>query len=450
MRLVLSILFFTLINGASIAQFTTIQGIAPKLKNKTIRFFRNADYITEKQELIATTSLKDDMTFSIQLNIKGTEYINIMAGSVKTPLYVTAGGTYRIEISDESGQELFFNSTNDSNDVMYAIGEFNYEYNRFSVEHYDKFITGTIRNEAKKFIAYADSKYVHVTQNYFQEHKKYKSAELAYSSRLYGRKSIAEKYFTDQPVLYHHPEYMYFFKSFYGGVMKQLFMASSPNPIKKIVELALPYDTLVNEVMKLDFLNHRERAELFALQGIQEIYNTGKPVRATLEKLLQQAKQSKNKEIQSIAENMIDQMNRLKAGSPVIEFQGKDTAGNIFSLNNYFDKPIYLIFFSPEDPGSIKEIPAINNVFERFKKDIHFISVCSGCNTSSLQSFINTYEINWNCWIIDSNVETEYEILKYPTAFIIKKQGYFFRSPAELPSQGLDEYLILVRRDAFK
>ena len=52
--------------------------------------------------------------------------------------------------------------------------------------------------------------------------------------------------------------------------------------------------------------------------------------------------------------------------------------------------------------------------------------------------------------MIDSNVETEYEILKYPTAFIIKKQGYFFRSPAELPSQGLDEYLILVRRDTFK
>jgi len=425
----------------------TINGKAPLLRDKNIRLFKTDDYITERQILIAQTQLNDDKSFSITAPLNEVSELIFMAGSVKNPFYAEPGKTYSIEIADESGTHMFFTELPDTQSVLYLIGQFNYEYNFFTINNYDKFVTGTIREEAKKFIAQADSKYKHITVPFFQQHKTYKLAELALSARVMGQKKIFETYFKDKPILYHHPEYMRFFKSFYGGMMLSIVNTSKNEKIKSVFREGKGYDSLIVYVTELDFVKDKNLAEIFIMQGLFEMYYSGNYDKYKIESLLRECiALSQNKEIIKIATNFIELITRLKPGSPAPDFIGKDLEAQPVKLSSYFNKPIYLTFFDPHNPACIKEIPAIKNLFDKYKKDIHFITVCSACSYGSLQDFITQYGLKWTFLIVEPDTEANYEVLAYPTAFLLKKDGIFFRSPAELPSQNLEDYLYKVRR----
>jgi peroxiredoxin len=425
----------------------TINGKAPLLRDKNIRLFKTDDYITERQILIAQTQLNDDKSFSITAPLNEVSELSFMAGSVKNPFYAEPGKTYSIEIADESGTHMFFTELPDTQNVLYLIGQFNYEYNFFTINNYDKFITGTIREEAKKFIAQADSKYKHITVPFFQQHKTYKLAELALSARVMGQKKIFETYFKDKPILYHHPEYMRFFKSFYGGMMLSIVNTSKNEKIKSVFREGKGYDSLIVYVTELDFVKDKNLAEIFIMQGLFEMYYSGKYDKYKIESLLRECiALSQNKEIIKIATNFIELITRLKPGSPAPDFIGKDLEAQPVKLSSFFNKPIYLTFFDPHDPACIKEIPGIKNLFDKYKKDIHFITVCSACSYGSLQDFITQYGLKWTFLIVEPDTEANYEVLAYPMAFLLKKDGIFFRSPAELPSQNLEDYLYKVRR----
>lgn len=425
----------------------TITGKAPLLRDKNIRLFKTDDFITERQILIAQTQLSEDKTFSITTPLNEVSILSLMAGSVKNPFYAEPGKTYTIEIADESGAQMFFTELPDTQAVFYRIGQFNYEYNFFTINNYDKFVTGTIREDAKKFIAQADSKYNHVTEPFFQQHKTYKLAELALSARVMGQKKIFETYFKDKPVLYHHPEYMAFFKSFYGGMMLNTVNTSKNEKIKSVFRDGKGYDSLLVYVTELDLVKDKKLGELFIMQGLYEMYYSGKYDKYKIESILQECIAStRNDEITKIARNMVEVITRLKAGSPAPDFTGKDLEAQPVKLSSFYNKPIYLTFFDPRDPGSNKEIPGIKSLYDKYKKDIHFITVCSACSYGSLQDFITRYGLKWTFLIIEPDTEADYEVLAYPAAFLLKKDGIFFRSPAELPSQELEDYLYKVRR----
>lgn len=437
--------FFFLVPVISFGQIT-ITGKAPLLRDQNIRLFKTDDFITEKQILIAQTQLNDDKTFSITAPLNEISLLSLMTGSVKNPFYAEPGKTYAIEITDESGAQMFFTELPDTQAVFYHIGKFNYEYNFFTINNYDKFVTGTIREEAKKFIAQADSKYKHITEPFFQQHKNYKLAELILMARVIGQKKIFEIYFKDKPILYNHPEYMAFFKTFYGGMMLNILNTSKNEKIKSIFNEGKGYDSLLVYITELELIKDKKLAELFIMQGLYELYYNGKYDKYKIENILLECIASyPTNEITKIAQNIIDVITRLKPGSPAPNFTGKDLEAQPVKLSSFFNKPIYLTFFDPLNPASIKEIPGIKNLFDKYKKDIHFISVCSTCSYGSLQDFILKYGLKWTFLIIEPNTEADYEVLAYPAAFLLKKGGIFFRSPAELPSQDLEDYLYKVR-----
>ncbi len=425
----------------------TLTGKAPLLRDKTIRLFKTDDYITEREILIAQTQLNDDKSFTITAPLNEIGVLSLMVGSVKNPFYAEPGKTYTIEIANESGADIYFTEMPDTQTVFYQIGRFNYEYNYFAINNYDKFVTGTIREEAKKFIAQADSKYKHIQEPFFQQHKTYKLAELVLSTRVMGQKKIYETYFKNKPILYHHPEYMNFFKSFYGGMMLNTVNTSKNEKIKSIIRNGSGYDSLIVYVNELDFVKDKDLAELFIMQGLYELYYSGKYDKNKIESLLHEClASSKNAEILKIAKNIIDVITRLKPGSPAPDFTGKDLEAHPVKLSSFFNKPVYLTFFDPRNPASIKEIPGIKNLYDKYKKDIHFISVCSTCTYGSLQDFMTQHGLKWTFLIVDAETEANYEVFAYPSAFLLKKDGIFFRSPAELPSQNIEDYLYKVRR----
>ncbi len=127
----------------------------------------------------------------------------------------------------------------------------------------------------------------------------------------------------------------------------------------------------------------------------------------------------------------------MRPGQQYFNFEGKDTEGNIHAITEYATKPMLITFFNPDNPTSIREISALKGVYDEFRKDITFVTLCSGCTYTALQDYISTNKYKWTFLIIPASVESEYEVISYPTSYLIDKEGKFVWSPAPQPTAGL-------------
>src|SRR5690606_31642143 len=230
--------------------------------------------------------------------------------------------------------------------------------------------------------------------------------ELQYVTRLMGPKRIFEEYFRDEPVHYDNPEYMYFFNEFYEGLMLQLIASNKKPEIRNIVNNGTPYDSLLVYVQEHEWIEGKQLAELFILRGLYDLYYKAAFDKYKIENLLQEARKSTSStEIRNTIDNFQALINRLKPGSPYIPFEGKKPDGTVVQSSDLIAKPLYVIFFSPDDPNSLKEVPGVNNQYDDYRREINFVGLCSGCTYSSLQEFMATNKLKFDCLIVDPSLE---------------------------------------------
>lgn len=425
----------------------TLKGKAPLLAGKTIQLIRTADFITQSEEVLETVVVSGDGSFTLTTECTATGQYMLRIGFNTHLLYLRPGMTYVLEIPDPGGEELFYPEMNDSTETMYLVARLTHDFNSFNINNYEKFIAGTVRNDAAKFIQEEQARYNWLTDPFVIASRDYKIAALQYTTRLKGAKVLFETWLRDKPVLYRHPEYMGFFNEFYEGLMLQLIGSNKHPQVRQIIKDGTPYDSLLVHVQADELVQKKEIAELFILKGLFELYYKTGFDRYKIENLLgEQEARTTEPEIRNIIQQFRRIITRLRPGSPFIPFSGKKPDGTEVDLGTLTDKPIYLTFFAPDDPRSMEEIPGIANLYERYRKEVQFISVCTNCTYTSLQGFMTKYKIQWTCLLADAQAETDYEVLQYPAAFLIDREGVFKESPARLPSEGAELQLYRVTK----
>jgi len=409
------------------------------------------DYITQTEVLLEQKQIGSDGSFEFTAEVQQPGQYFLKIGYNIHLLYLEPGQSYVLEIPDAAGEELYYPANTDSTRLFYLVGSINYDFNYFNINNYDKFIAGTVKTDASRFILETGKKYSWVTDPFVIAYKDYKIAGLQFITRLKGNKALFEMYLKDRPVLYRHPEYMYFFNEFYEGLLPQMLNSGKNAVLRQVIRDGTPYDTLLAHVQAHEWIQREDIAELFIIRGLYELYyKTGYDKYKIENLLLEEEKKTRSAEIKIIIGNFKKLINKLKPGSPMIDFEGRKPDGTVVQLSAQATKPVYLVFFSPDDPASIQEIPAINNLYDRYKKDVYFLGVCTQCTYSTLQDFVTKYKLKWDCVLTDASVETEYEILRYPSAFLIEAGGTFKESPALLPSEGAEKQVYLVTRKGRK
>jgi peroxiredoxin len=443
------IIYFILTGGLLYGQSTSIEivGNAPLLANTPIVLTQYNDYITMTEVIKSSQTIDGEGKFSLKVENGLTgEYMLHVGGSTHS-LLLEPGHLYNLEIPDPEGNDVYYPTETDTNLLLYQTSNLDYQINYFSIFNYEDFARGSIKPKLKKFIDSIDAKYAYIKNEYFIQYKEYKMAELMANANYKSRNTFYLTFLKNRPILYHHPQYMAYFNEFYTGAMNVL-MRNENASLKNAVLNGTPIDTVMAVIKRNDFGDDPKLAELICMKGLFELYYMPGYNKYKLESLVSELRaRTSDAEIKGIADYFLQVIGRLKPGKQYVNFEGKDTEGNVHAITEYGGRYLMLSFFTPDDPASIREITAMKNIYDEFRKEVSFVTVCANCNYSSLQSFITEHKLKWTFLIVDPSVESEYEIISYPSAFFIDADGKFVFSPAPLPSAGLSDQMYLYLKE---
>ncbi len=442
-----------IVSGIAFGQSKSIevQGNAPLLVNTPVALTQFADYITQTEITVASQTIGADGKFWFNIpNLPSGEYM-LHIGTQSHSLLLQPGHLYNLEIPDPAGEEVYYPTESDTTLLLYQASNLDYQINFFSIYNYEDFANGRIKPKLKKFIDSMEVKYGYIKDSFFVQYKEYKMAVLMSNANYKSRRTFYQTLLKGRPILYSHPQYMAYFNEFYTGFMNELIKSAAGDQIKNAVVAGTPVDSILATIRKTDLGDDPDLAELICMKGLFELYYQPGYDKYKLESLVIELRdRSKKKEIKKIGDNFLSIIQKLKPGKDHISFEGKDTEGNIHPFSEYTGKNVFLTFFSTDDAASIREMIAIKNLYDEYRKDINFVSVCSSCSYSSLQAFINENKLKWTFLIVDPGVEGAYEVISYPSAFFIDKEGKFVWSPSPMPSAGVSNQIYLFLKEQKK
>src|SRR5688500_2320458 len=88
-------------------EITRIKGYAPKYIGKQVEIFQILDYISMKQERIATATVQDDSTFTCNFYLKETQKLVITSNNNSGFIYANPGASYEVYMPDRNSYDPY-------------------------------------------------------------------------------------------------------------------------------------------------------------------------------------------------------------------------------------------------------------------------------------------------------------------------------------------------------
>ncbi len=449
---ILLIFIFPLISGA---QKTVITGIAPGAERKMIRISAPGDLITFWEKNLASAKVDSTGHFSISVNLENTTNTTISIDFHKAEMFLEPSKTYNIRIAPMKYDEYteinpFIQSQNlmveivenDPDELNALIGTFNSIYSGFLVENFNALYKERKKILLDTFRVQLNRHFGAVKNTYFLDYASYKMASLEQLTQYYNQAQLARKYFTDKPVLYNNVEYMDFFNSFFSK-----FITATSNTIRKtdfssLLSGADPYKTMMKAMTADTILKNEQLRELVLLKGLMELYNTTSfnqdEVLAVINTARERTKFAENR---IVAEDMVHFLTKLKPGTMAPEFTLLNREQKQLSLKSLRGKPVVLCFWTTYCEGCLSEMDLIKPLFDKYRENIHFVSVSADKYFSKMLFFINLKkDYVWTFVNIgdQSDVLKDYDVRTYPLFVLIDKDGKIYKYPSRQPSDGLE------------
>lgn len=129
------------------------------------------------------------------------------------------------------------------------------------------------------------------------------------------------------------------------------------------------------------------------------------------------------------------------------DFTVLDMAGNEVNLSDYFGKPIILNFWATWCGPCKSELPAFNNMYEKYKNDVHFlfINLTDGSRETidGVTQFMEDEGYTFPVYF-DTNMEaaTKYGAYSIPTTFLIDNEGIPVHSQmGAMPEEAIEQLI---------
>lgn len=433
------------------AQPVIIQGKAPTYKGSEIAAYSYKDLITYTPVKLGSDRVSDSGSFYIKLdNITQSQYMYLNIGNQNGSIYVAPGHTYHVIFPplDTTHYQNPYTShstdltflINDTDNINNLIIDFNDHFDAFWAKNY----LYIIKKQGTPFI---DSFYVHmkdyystVHNPYFDGYMRYTIAELEVNT-LEGAKTLGNKYLKNKPILYHNYEYMKFFNDYFNDYLEQLALGKHGPQVTGFIQQN-DYANLM-EVLKINPLlaGSDSLCELVLLKGLYELYYTGNYNQNNIKTLLENIKNlSKINEDRVIAADMLGSFSNLIKGAPSPDFTLKDAKGDMSSSLDFRGRYVYLCFFKSTSEACLSELTVMAALYKKYGKKMYFVCISEDKTYDDMKKFVEQNKtFDWP-FLYDEGgkVLEKYNAKALPEFFLINQQGYFYMSPADGPSHGIE------------
>lgn len=439
------ILFFLLLvgSGAYGQSLTEITGYAPAYAGKEIEVYQIMDYITMREERIASSTVKADSTFSLVFNLDQTRKLILKSGNNKANLFANVGSKYEVLFPDKSKYDPYNPSGNyvevvfynlPKTDINYKILEFNRWNDEFVARYYTKH-----NADSKYFVARLDTFKMDVEKyykgdtldTYFNYHRRYSIAKLD-DLRFVGSRNQYEKYdfyINSIAPKYQNEAYMEYIRHFYANLLPRLnselnnqvylgILKSSPSAINR----ALSKEYTLSKQYKL--------RELIMLQVLSECFHDKDYPQTNILTILDSvSKFGLYPDNKIVAQNLYFRCTELTIGSKAPDFLLKKD-GNDFTLQQFGKKYLYLFFVDPSSLDNTKQMNLLKPIYERYKDNISFVMVYKDKPEIDYNKLKNEYP-----WMVvatkeNNSIFQNYNVVSYPYYVLIDAFGYVVGAPA--------------------
>src|ERR1700754_88837 len=88
-------------------EITQIKGYAPKYIGKQVEVFQILDYVSMKQERIATATVQEDSSFTCSFYLKETQKLVLTSNNNSGFLYAAPGASYEVYMPDRNAYDPY-------------------------------------------------------------------------------------------------------------------------------------------------------------------------------------------------------------------------------------------------------------------------------------------------------------------------------------------------------
>ena len=442
MRFSLLIIFF-LFPFLSFNQ-VTIHGVAPSYVGKTIQVYRILDFFSNKEEMIASTTVKSDSTFTLYFDSPYTQKIIIKSNNNNGFLLTQPNAIYHIDLPEKDKYTPYRPDGNqveigfydlDSTDINYKILGFQRWVDYFLGNNFHLKSTKPIEftKNMDGFKSRVEKAYQNDTSTYLKTHIKFTFASLdniqtAAARNRYEKHDFYIKY---TPVQYHNEKYMQYISDFYQKMMPRLPSKTNQAVYEAILNSS---PTLMMKAFGTEYtlINLRIR-EMVMIKTLSEIYYSDDYPQTNIITILDSlSNKCLFKENEIIAQNLRERVTALVPGGKAPSFVLMANDMESKTQSSFTGKYIYFHFFDPESNESAKELPLLEEMYSKYSPYIEFVSIVRQNSKYSKTATKIMNDLPWDVYPIkaSNSIWKNYQVESLPLYILIDSQGYIVSSPA--------------------
>ncbi len=425
-----------------------IRGMAYSYSNQKISIYKIDDYISNHETLVKETQIDSNGYFIFSLEIPQIQKYILRVKDAYAGLYLQNKARYTIEIPEE--ETSFSNlSTNkeleltlidlDSTDINYKILGFEAWMDSYISEIYytKESDHGDFIRKIRTFKEEVEKYYSKDTCTFFRDFLSYSIGQNIENLQFIGAPSAQDKfdfYFKNQAILYKNDAYMTYFDGFYK---KYLFQLTGTKANDLYVSIARGDLYLTDSLLRIDQYLKEDKLRQLVLLNIlkEEYYSNYLPKSGILSLLEQISNNSIIAEHAQIAENLLINFNTASVGFRFPEIILKENKDSIL-LSSIKGKYIYVHAFDPRNPTCIKEIGALKKLYDKYGKQIEFITIYPAVEKAySKIEQRNLDALNWkkSSYKLTDPIWKKLQIISFPYYLLIDDSYYLLSSPALSP-----------------
>lgn len=436
-------------------QASEIKGGIKGFNGETIKAVVYEDYFTFHKKTLDQAVIKDNR-FELRFQNQQTLQVILIIGTKSTAIYVAPDTKYQIglEYSEQKNEGRAFNQMLDlyfiapeTTPLNTAIKAFNDEFKRFMSANYQLFAIQRADQKVDQFVKLQSKKITTETSDFLKNYYQYALANLRDISG-YSEAKIYTEFIADRELLYQHKEFMNFWTQHYKNNFDELTLSKKGLTVMKRLAFENDVEKAVQAIMEAKGFDTHQKAELYLLQGLFEVYHIERLKPDVILKLMNQlAQNSSYANHQLIAKNMIENLVRNSPNRQLESFSLTNLEGEKIEFSQFFDKLTYLNFWSAKSIPSLREMSIIKKLEEKYGEKLNIVSLCID-EQSSFKEACEQFDFNWKVFSVEnkSDLIDNFDLRTLPSYFLIDAGGKIKQAHTKGPAE-IEEQLYRMARD---
>jgi len=455
MKKVILFVISLFVSTSFFAQQLVIKGNAPSYKGELIRFTTLADPFTDTEILIGEGKVAENGDFRISLNLKQTAQIFTHLGYYKGSMYAEPNTEYEVSFpprKQKSEAEMlnpFFVPTEfyvvplntDSTELNKLIMNFDGAYNGYINQHFQLLYLKQFKPQLDKHILKLDSVYAS-TNTYFNLYKKFRFGSLRYASYLRSEKILIDEYFLTNGTLCNILSYTQLFRQVFENYFVAIQNTETGIKISEAIEAKRSFVAVNNALAEMPEFKNDTLRELVILSSLYDAYYAKTYSAEAIISVVDDLSRKSAIELhRTAAHNMKSKFIKLLPGHEAPLFTLNDVKNEALKLTDKRGKFVYLCFCNTVSFACIEQLDMIKQMKEEYKEMIDFVCISTDEDFNKMIQLAKKKQYDWDfvSYKTDQTVVDKYNVVAYPTYYLIDPEGNLAMSPAPSPKENFSD-----------